>query len=133
MKSKPKIGLESEHKFVVEHAHAIEFADEAMPAVLSTPVLIAFLERTARMTIAPLLESAERSVGVHVNIDHLAPTAVGQTVTCKARVVTIDGSTICFQVAASDEKEPIARGFHKRRVVQTSRFSKRVQRKSSLR
>ena len=48
MKSHPKIGATGEVQFVVEQKHAIEFASDGMPAVLSTPNLIGIIERTAR-------------------------------------------------------------------------------------
>src|SRR5438093_1492402 len=102
MKGKPKIGTSSELRFVVEPRHAIDFADGGMPAVLSTPHLVGFLERTAREALAPLLEDNERSVGVEIEIRHLAPTPVGQNVTCVARIVHADGTQITFQVKARD-------------------------------
>jgi hypothetical protein len=37
MKGSPKVGTIGEQCFVVEPSHAIGFADNAMPAVLSTP------------------------------------------------------------------------------------------------
>jgi hypothetical protein len=40
MKDSPKIGTTGEQQFVVEPKHAIDFADDRMPAVLCTPWLI---------------------------------------------------------------------------------------------
>ncbi len=53
MKAPPKIGDGAEIEFVVDGTHVIDFAEEQMPAVLSTPCLIGYLERTARKTLAP--------------------------------------------------------------------------------
>ena len=89
MKGKPRIGEAAELKVVVEAKHAIDFADGGMPAVLSTPSLVGLLERTARGALAPLLDATERSVGMEIEIRHLAPTPLGQTVTCLARVVHV--------------------------------------------
>ena len=133
MKGKPKIGTSSEVRFVVESRHAIDFADGGMPAVLSTPHLVGFLERTAREALAPLLEDNERSVGVEIEIRHLAPTPVGQNVTCVARIVHADGTQITFQVEARDEQELIARGLHKRQIVRVDRFAQRVSHKTAPR
>jgi fluoroacetyl-CoA thioesterase len=52
-----------------------------MPAVLSTPNLIGILERTARQAIAPFLAPDERSVGVEIELRHLAPAPLGAQVT----------------------------------------------------
>ena len=130
MKSIPRIGLAGELQFVVEPKHAIDFATDGMPAVLSTPQLIGLLERTARQTLAPFLEADERSVGIEVELRHLAATPVGASVTCSARVVSIDGKHIGFQIEARDSQDLIAKGFHKRAVIRISRFAARVQRKS---
>jgi hypothetical protein len=80
MKGRPKIGTVGELQFTVEQKHVIEFATDGMPAVLSTPQLIGWLERTARETVAPLLESGERTVGIEIEVRHLAPTPLGASV-----------------------------------------------------
>ena len=74
MKGSPKIGTTGEQQFVVELKHAIDFADGRMPAVLSTPWLIWFLEHAARAAVLPLLEPGESSVGMEIQVRHLAPT-----------------------------------------------------------
>ena len=58
-----------------------------MPAVLSTPCLIWFLEHAARAAVLPLLEPGESTVGMEIQVRHLTPTPVGQTVICRARSV----------------------------------------------
>ena len=131
MKAPPKIGDTAEIEFVVDAAHVIDFADGQMPAVLSTPCLIGFLERTARKTLAPVLDVGESSVGVQVDVRHLAPTPPGHRVVCVARVIHVEGSVVSFQIEARDERELIARGLHKRRVIVAERFAARVGRKKN--
>lgn len=109
--------------------HAVEFHGDGMPAVVSTPNLIQFLERTARHTLAPHLEADERSVGVEIDIKHLAPTPVGETIHCTARVIAVEGVKIQFQIEARDEQEVIIRGLHKRAIIRTESFAKRVKAK----
>ena len=100
MKSAPKIGTTGEHRFIVAQEHAITFASDGMPAVLSTPNLIALMERTAREAIAPFLEQDERSVGVEVELRHLAPTPLGAQVTVTTRVIGVTGRFVDFQIEA---------------------------------
>jgi predicted thioesterase len=121
--------MTSEQRVVVGPANRISFADGRMPAVLATPWLIAHLEYAARDAIAPCLDENERSVGTMVQVDHLAPVPEGFTVICRARVIHVDGRLVTFQVAAHDGTEPVARGIHKRRVIDVDRFSRRVARK----
>src|SRR6185503_7291148 len=117
MKERPKIGTAGELRFKIEAKHVIDFATDGMPAVLSTPNLIALLERTAREALDPFLEPGERTVGMEIDLRHLAPTPLGATVTCLARVVAVEGAAITFHVEARDEHEVIARGLHKRGVI----------------
>jgi fluoroacetyl-CoA thioesterase len=130
MKSSPKIGTAGELQFVVEQKHCIDFATDGMPAVLSTPNLIGLLERTARQALHPFLETDERSVGVEIELRHLAATPPGQPVTCTARVISVDGTRVGFQIEARDSHELIARGLHQRAVIRVDNFARRVQRKA---
>jgi predicted thioesterase len=133
MKALPKIGTAGELKFVVEQKHVIDFATDGMPAVLSTPILIGLLEKTARQTLVSFLEADERTVGIEVEIRHLAATPLRQQVTCTARVISVDGKQIGFQIEARDEHELIAKGLHKRAVIRIGSFASRVQRKVTSR
>lgn len=130
MKSAPKIGTTGETSFVVEEKHCIEFATDGMPAVLSTPNLIGILERTARQAIAPFLDANERSVGVEIELRHLAPSPLGAKVTAVARVISSEGRFVNFQIEAREGNELIARGVHKRAVIRTEGFARRLQQKA---
>lgn len=129
MKQPPRIGLAGEKTITVGPDNRISFADQRMPSVLATPWLIAHLEYTARDTIAPLLHDNERSVGTYVEVEHLAPAPEGFTVTCRARVIHVDGTTITFQIEAHDGVETIAKGIHRRRVIDVDRFRRRIEKK----
>ena len=129
MKSRPKIGEVGELTVATDLKHVVEFAGDGMPAVVSTPSLVGFLERTARQTLAPHLDADERSVGIELDLRHLAPTPVGQTIHCTARVIAVEDRKITFQVEARDAHEVIVRGLHKRAVIRTDSFAKRVKAK----
>lgn len=130
MKAAPKIGTTGEFSFVVGPEHTITFATDGMPAVLSTPNLIGIFERTAREAIAPFLDAGERSVGVEIELRHLAPTPLGARVTVTARVIHTEGRLVDYQIEARDEHELIARGVHKRAVIRVEDFARRVRRKA---
>ena len=130
MNSRPRIGETGELAIPTDANHAVEFAGDGMPAVVSTPHLVGFLERTARQTLAPHLEPDERSVGIELDLRHLAPTPIGQTIHCTARVIAVDGTRISFQIEARDAHEVILRGVHKRAIIHTESFTRRVQAKA---
>jgi fluoroacetyl-CoA thioesterase len=130
MKGHPKVGASGEQKFVVEAQHAIDFADDGMPPVLCTPWLIWFLEHAAREAVLPWLEPGESTVGLEIEVRHFAPTPLGHTVTCTARVIHVEGARITFQVEARDQSELIARGVHRLHVIRVAGFAKRVHQKT---
>jgi fluoroacetyl-CoA thioesterase len=129
VKQPPRIGLAGEKTITVGPDNRISFADQRMPSILATPWLIAHLEYTARDAIAPLLDENERSVGAYVEVEHLAPAPEGFTVTCRARVIHVAGTSITFQVEAHDGVETIAKGIHRRRVIDVDRFRRRIDKK----
>ncbi len=130
MKSKPRIGTAGELKFVVGQEHVIDFATGGMPAVLSTPRLVALVERCARESLYSFLTDHERTVGAEIEIRHLAPTPLGQPVTITTRVIGCEPRAVDFQFEVRDAHEVVARGLHKRAVITVESFAKRVARKS---
>ena len=129
MKTTPRAGMTGEERITVDASNRISFADARMPSVLATPWLVAHLEYAARRAIEPCLEDHERSVGTFIEVEHLGPAPEGATVTCRARVIHADGPSVTFQVEARDAAEPIARGIHRRRVIDADRFARRIARK----
>jgi predicted thioesterase len=130
MKTPPRVGTVGEQRFTVEASHGIDFASDEMPMVLSTPWLIWFLEHAARAAVLPFLEPGESTVGIQIEVDHLAPTPVGDAVRCAAAVIYVEGALISFRLEAFDSRETIAKGFHRLRVIQARRFAERVRAKA---
>lgn len=131
MKGVARTGTVGEERFVVCEQHLIDFAADGMPPILCTPWLIWFLEHAARNAVLPLLEPGESTVGVVINLEHMAATPLGAQVVCRARVIYADGPLISFQIEAHDKYEQVARGTHKLRVIEAARLAKRVQSKTS--
>jgi len=130
MKLAPRIGMIAQERLTVGPANRITFADDRMPAILATPWLVAHLEYAARAAIAPCLTDDERSVGINVEVEHLAPVPEGNEVVCQARVILVDGAVVTFQLEAHDRWEVVAKGLHRRRIIDVDRFARRVLRKT---
>jgi len=90
--------------------------------VYATPCMVALMEGAACEAIAPALADEKTTVGIALNISHLAATPVGMEVRAEAEVTEVDGNTITFSVTAYDEKGKIGEGTHKRAIVTTQRF-----------
>jgi len=98
----------------------------SMPNVFATGFMIALMEWTCMQLLAPHLDPGEGSVGVHVDVSHLAATPIGMTVTVDVECVEIVGPRIAFRVKAHDGADLIGEGRHERVVVEWDKFKARV-------
>jgi predicted thioesterase len=121
-----KPGMASEETFVVEERHLAFHIGSGAARVLATPAMIGLMERVAHLFLARVLPEGQSSVGVHVDVRHLAPTPLGATVRVRAEVLAVEGSKVDFSVQARDEHEQIGAGQHQRVVIDLARFLKRV-------
>lgn len=97
--------------------------------VLGTPRLLAWCEAATCAAIDPSLAPGSTSVGVRVELDHLAASAVGRVVHVVARLDQVDGRTHTFAVQANhDDGELVATGRVVRVVVVAERFVSRLSR-----
>jgi predicted thioesterase len=94
--------------------------------VLGTPALLALVEAAAVAAVAAGLEPGTTSVGASVELDHLAPTPVGETVTATVALAEVDGRRLTFRFEVTDAAGPVARGTHVRVVVDRGRLLDRA-------
>lgn len=97
--------------------------------VYATPAMIALMERASVAALEKCLRADQTSVGVEVNIQHLAATPVGMRVEARAEVIAIEGRRVTFKVEAWDAREKIGEGMHTRVIVDSARFMERVKQK----
>ena len=90
--------------------------------VLGTPRVVALCEQAAITALGAVLSDGQTSVGMRVQIDHLAPTAVGGAVTADATLEKIEGRRLTFTVSVSDRCGLVAAGRVTRVVVERERF-----------
>ncbi len=119
-------GLGGSHRAIVGDADtAIALGSGSVP-VLATPRLVAWLEAAAVAALEGVLPAGSTTVGTHIDIRHLAATAVGKTVEANATVISTKGRTVEFDLVASDDTATIAAGRHVRVVVDEERFISRL-------
>ena len=97
--------------------------------VLATPVMLALIEQAAAELVEENLPAELTSVGISINVKHVAPTPVGMTIRAEAEVVEIDGRKIIFEVAAYDDGGEIGTGRHERFIVEREKFQSKADRK----
>ncbi len=121
-----RAGLHGAHEATVGDGDtAIALGSGSVP-VLATPRLVAWLEAAAVAALDGTLPEGSTSVGTHIDVRHMAATAVGMPVRATARVLSVDGRTVRFQLEAADDRATIADGVHTRVVVDEARFLARL-------
>ena len=123
------IGATATDELEVTREMTVAHFVEDMPEVYGTPIMIYHLENTAASAIQKFLPEGWITVGVVVNVKHLAATPVGATVTTRAEVLEVGDYTVTFSVEAHDGFEKIGEGTHVRAAVDMERFMKRVKAK----
>ena len=103
--------------------------EEKFPQVMATFRLVALLEQAAAKILRPHLKYGELSVGVDVNIKHIAPTAVSDIVTAEAKYLGTDGKLHKFEVIAKDSGGEVGFGTHTRAIIDTKRLENKAQSK----
>jgi fluoroacetyl-CoA thioesterase len=103
----------------------------AIPKVFATGFMIILMEWVCTELLAGHLDPAEGSVGVRVDVSHLAATPPGLTVTVDAECVEVVGQRVAFKVSAHDGVDLIGEGRHERFVVLWDKFNARVAAKAA--
>ena len=104
---------------------AAHYGNEGV-AVIATPVLIGFLETAAHECLRPSYDPGEGSVGIHVNVRHLAAALPGAVVEVNAVVTAVKGRQVEFAVEARAGGTLLMAGSHGRAVVNLAAFFARL-------
>lgn len=105
------------------------FAD--MPPVFATAMMVGFIEATCIECLRGHLGDGQHTVGIHIDVSHLAATPKGMKVRAVAELEKIDGRRLTFRVQAFDEAGLIGQGSHQRAVIDVERFVQKVSEKAA--
>ncbi len=139
MKDTLKPGIESEFSIVITDKKTVpalfpeseEF--QAMPHVFATGYMVGFLEWACIQAINPHLDwPAEQTVGIHINVSHVAATPPGLKVTAKVKLKAVKGKKLFFEVEAHDGIDLICRGSHERYIIYAKKFNNKVKEKAAI-
>jgi fluoroacetyl-CoA thioesterase len=95
---------------------------DSFPEVFATTKCIALLELACGHLLAPLCKPGQLSVGVTVDVKHLAATPVGAWVEAQATFKGRNGKLYAFEVVARDPGGEIMTGKHERAIIDESRL-----------
>ena len=114
----------------VKQAHSADTHGNPGVNVFTTPVLCEWSEEAAVLAVQDQLDSGMITLGIRIDLKHLAATPIGMQVKVTATLKEIDGRKLIFAVEAYDEKEKISECVHERFIVNKSRFLQKVAEKA---
>ena len=107
---------------------AAAYGSGLVPA-FATPAMVGLMEGASVEAIKSALAPGQTSVGIEVNIKHLAATPVGMQVRARSEVTAVEGRRVIFKVEAWDDQEKIGEGTHQRMIVDDAKFRERFAQK----
>ncbi|MGY4427672.1 fluoroacetyl-CoA thioesterase [Bradyrhizobium sp. F1.13.1] len=119
------IGMAAAVSIVVTPDMTVGYFVPGMPQVYATPMMILHMEMAAGLAIAAALPPDYVSVGMSVDIRHLAATPIGGRVRALARVKSVDSKSVLFEIEAWNDLRKIGAGTHRRGIVNVPDFERR--------
>ena len=118
-------GVRRIERVTIDRPRTIGFLGEEM-RLYSTPSMVGDVEYASLRLIQEHLDEGESSVGIHVAIDHLGATPLGQAVEVEVRVAGVDGRKVSIEAEVRDALEVVGRGIHVRFVIEVARHRERL-------
>ena len=122
-------GLQGELRMTVEPVHTARHLGSGNVEVFATPEMVRLMERAAVAAVDHLLPEGYRTVGIALNVRHLAATPMGMEVVARTQLTGVHGHRLTFQVEVCDEAEKVGEGTHVRFIVDLAKFQAGVEEK----
>ena len=111
-------GIERTDEFTVGDTLLTDVGGTIGVKVLSTPGMIAMMERCASKLAFENLPDGKATVGFEVCVKHVAAAGDGASCTVHARLdEVVDGRKLRFEVEVTEGERTIGVGTHERRVI----------------
>lgn len=113
------VGMERVDEFAVEDRLVTDVGGTIGVRVLSTPGMIAVMERNSAVLSYENLPEGKATVGFEVCVKHVAAAAEGSL--CQVRSTlreVVDGRKLRFEVEVREGERTIGVGSHERRVIE---------------
>ncbi len=109
-------------KFKVKKQHlAVEIGSGTIP-VLGTPALIGFMENIASDLVQKDLDPHFTSVGIHLDMEHLRPSAIKSLIEIKAKIISKTEKIVKLDIEAFDKEKLVGKASHKRAIINRKEF-----------
>jgi predicted thioesterase len=125
-----QVGMTRELKVKTQPEHSARRFYANLPDVFATPMLGGLMEQVSAELVDERLQPGEQSVGISMNLKHLAPTPLGMEVRVRTEITAVEGKKLTFRLEAFDDVEKIGEAVHERFIVQSVKFDARVAEKA---
>lgn len=116
-----------EESYVIKNENSAENMGSGDLAVLSTPSLVAFMENAAKNYLNKFLPEEMGSVGSNININHIAPTLIGKSITVRGKITeVIKEKKIKFSIEAYEKDKKIGDAEHTRVIINNTKFLEKL-------
>jgi fluoroacetyl-CoA thioesterase len=116
-------GIERTHDFTVNERLLTDVGGTIGVRVLSTPGMIAMMERNAAILSYEHLPDGKATVGFELCVKHVAAAAEGAVCSAHARLRdVVDGRKLRFDVEVREGERTIGVGTHERRVIEVGKL-----------
>ena len=128
-------GLKGEISLVVGQEHTAQHLGSGAVRVLATPQMVLLMEQASVAAVDHLLPDGYCTVGVHLDVRHLAPTPEGFEVRAIAELIEVDRRRLTFRTqvfeAPFGEGQLVGDGTHQRAIINLQRFGDRIAQKAA--
>jgi len=121
-----QVGLTFEKTITVGETHAARHLAGEGIRVFSTPEMVRLMEECALEGVLPFLQPNQNTVGIRVEMRHLAATPMGMKVTARCTLVEIDRRRLVFKAEIHDELEKVGEGSNERFIVDKEKHEQRI-------
>jgi fluoroacetyl-CoA thioesterase len=73
----------------------------------------------------------EQTVGIHIDVNHIAATPPGLEITTKVKLIEVNGRKLVFEVEAHDGVDLISQGKHERCIIYKEKFDAKMKEKNN--
>ena len=121
------VGIKGHDEVVVDMSNVASAVGSGALDVFSTPSMIACMERAALSSVMPYMDEGFSTVGIGLEVQHLAATPLGETVRTESELIeVIKGRFLTFDIKSYCGEQLVGTCIHKRCVVDINKFMEKA-------
>lgn len=121
------VGIKGHDEVVVDMSNVASAVGSGALDVFSTPSMIACMERAALSSVMPYMDEGFSTVGIGLEVQHLAATPLGETVRTESELIeVVKNRFLTFDIKSYCGEQLVGTCIHKRCVVDINKFMEKA-------